>query len=71
MKISIKEKKNQFQFESLQSLIFFKLKRRQLVNKGTFNLGQWMQMMIRLQEHKKQGFFIIFFNYDHLMPMTN
>jgi len=41
------------------------------VNKETFNLRQLMQMMIRLQEHKKQEFLIVFFNYDHRMLMTN
>lgn len=39
--------------------------------KETFNLRQLMQMMIRLQEHKKQEFLIVFFNYDHPMLMTN
>ncbi len=41
------------------------------VNKGTFNLRQLMWMMIRLQEHKKQEFLIIFLNYGHPMFMTN
>jgi hypothetical protein len=40
------------------------------MNKGTFNLEQWMQMMIRFQENKKQGFPIIFFSYGHPMLMT-
>jgi hypothetical protein len=30
-----------------------------------------MQMIIKLQEHKKQEFLIIFFNYGHCMLMTN
>jgi hypothetical protein len=41
------------------------------VKKVTFNLGQLMQMMIRLQDYKKQEFLIVIFNYGHPMLMTN
>jgi hypothetical protein len=30
-----------------------------------------MQMIVKFQEHKKQGFPIILFNYGHPMFMTN
>jgi hypothetical protein len=36
-----------------------------------FQFKQWMQMMMRLQEHRKQRFLIIFFNNGHLMFMTS
>jgi len=51
-------------FKLLSSAIMY-------VNKETFNLRQLIQMMIRLQEHKKQEFLIVFFNYGHPMLMTN
>ncbi len=51
---------------NLQVVIFINF-----VNKGIFSLEQWMQMMIKFQEHRKQGFPIILFNYGHPMLMTN
>ncbi len=41
------------------------------VSKGTFKLEQWMQMIIRLQEHRNYKFPIILFNYSHPMFTTN
>ncbi len=35
------------------------------VSNGTFNLRKWMQMTIRLQNHRKQGFSIMLFSYGH------